>query len=129
MYSASKNFSLSHLFLKQGVLYRRGLVNGHQVEQLLAPRAFHELIFTGLHEEAGHQGRDRTSSLVRSRFFWPGLDAYVERRVRDCERCILRKTTGRRAANLVPIVSTHPSILSVYTFLLMTCALVVLRRY
>lgn len=57
------------LFVRDGVLYRRGMVSGHSFEQIAAPDFLKEVILTGLHDNAGHQGRDRTLSLVKSRFF------------------------------------------------------------
>ena len=29
----------------------------------------------GCHHDAGHQGRDRTLSLMKERFWWPGMDS------------------------------------------------------
>lgn len=96
------------LFLKDGFLYRHGSVSGHPVVQLVIPSIFQDIIFSGLHDEAGHQGRDRTLSLIKSRFYWPGLDHFVDRRVRDCPRCIRRKTSVQTAAPLVSVKSTYP---------------------
>ena len=62
----------------------------------------------GLHDEAGHQGRDRTLSLVKSRFYWPGMDGDVGKKVRNCPRCIRRKSQAKTAANLVLVESTFP---------------------
>jgi transposase InsO family protein len=56
----------------------------------------------------GHQGRDRTLSLFRERFFWPGMTADIADWVKNCNRCICRKTPERRAAPLVNISSTAP---------------------
>ena len=33
-----------------------------------------------------HQGRDRTSWLVKTRFFWIGMDSDIENKVRQTER-------------------------------------------
>ena len=56
----------------------------------------------------GHQGTDRTTSLIKQRFFWPGMDSYIRERVRQCERCIKRKTPQNASAELVSIVSSAP---------------------
>lgn len=96
------------LFLSDGVLYRRGKVSGHIVEQLAVPEVLRDVILTGLHDDAGHQGRDRTLSLVKSRFFWPGVDGDVSLRVRECSRCICRKSPDSVAARMVPIQSSYP---------------------
>ena len=45
----------------------------------------------GLHDEADHQGTDRTMSLVKSRFYWPGMDGDIEKHVRNCLGYIIRK--------------------------------------
>ena len=96
------------LFIKDRVLYRKGIVSGNPVNQLVLPEIYRDIAFTGLHDDAGHQGRERTSSLLKSRFFWPGLEQFVERRVRSCDRCICRKTPVKVAAGLVPVESSYP---------------------
>lgn len=106
-----------NLFLKDSVLYRSGSSCGHPTVQLILPEPFRELAFTGLHEEAGHQGRDRTLALFRSRFFWPQMDIFVERKVRECARCICRKTKSRPAATLVSVETTYPMQLVCMDFL------------
>lgn len=59
----------------------------------------------GLHDDAGHQGRDRTLYLVKSRFFWP---RDVGNRVSSCTNCVLRKTKTKGSADLVNITSGYP---------------------
>ena len=44
-----------------------------------------------LHNAAGHQGIERTLSLVRRRCYWKGLDADVRNWIRHCERCTVSK--------------------------------------
>lgn len=97
-----------NLHLKDGILYRNGTVSGHPVSQLVLPEVFHDAVFMGLHDDSGHQGRERTAALVKSRFYWPGVDSFIEKRVADCPRCLRRKRTETRAAGLVPIKSTYP---------------------
>lgn len=70
-----------------------------------------------MHDDVGHQGRDRTLSLVRSRFFWPGLESDVEHKVRNCHRCIKRKTVAMPSAELVNIESHQPMELVCIDFL------------
>ena len=45
-----------HLYLDHGILYHGGSVCGQSVAQLVLPEVFREVVFTGLHDEAGHQG-------------------------------------------------------------------------
>ena len=61
-----------------------------------------------VHADVGHQGRDRTLSLVRARFYWPGLESDVLNKVKNCEKCIKRKTIPAPSAELVNITSSQP---------------------
>ena len=65
----------------------------------------------------GHQGRDRTFSLVRQRFYWPGLEADVEQKIKNCVRCIQRKTVPKPSAELVNSLTTQPMELVCIDFL------------
>ena len=44
-------------------------------------------VLDSCHREARHQGRDRTFSLLRERFWWPGMSVQVTLSVKNCERC------------------------------------------
>jgi hypothetical protein len=47
-------------------------MNSETTYQLVLPVEYREMVLKGLHDDAGHQGRDRTLYLVTSRFYWPG---------------------------------------------------------
>ena len=96
------------LYLRDGILYRSGIVSNQDFQQLVVPITYRDDIFKALHSDLGHQGRDRTTSLIKQRFFWPGIDAFVAEQVRQCNRCILRKANPGISANLVSIESTAP---------------------
>ena len=51
----------------------------------------------GCHDETGHQGRDRTVSLVRERFYWDTLYKDTSDYISQCPRCLRRKGTTRPA--------------------------------
>ena len=74
--------------LVDGVLYRNTTVDGQNTRQLVLPSHFKDKVLGHLHDDTGHQGRDITLSLVRQRFYWPGLEADVEQKVKNCVRCI-----------------------------------------
>ena len=97
-----------NLYFKDGLLYRKSYSNGYPLQQLVLPQIFYDVVFIGLHDEAGHQGRDRTISLIRSRFFWPLMDQFVESNIRKCSRCIRRKSKEKKAAPLVSIETSYP---------------------
>ena len=65
------------LYLRNGILYRTGSVNHQEFQQLVVPLSYRDDIFEALHSDLGHQGRDRTTSLIKHRFFWPGIDSFV----------------------------------------------------
>ena len=106
-----------NLFLRDIVLYRKHSLSGSDIQQLVLPEVYQDIALKGLHDEAGHQGRDRTMSLVKSRFYWPGMDGDIEKFVRNCPRCIRRKAQGKTSANLVVVESTFPMDLVCMDFL------------
>ena len=103
------------LTLVNGVLHRNTTLNDESVCQLVLP--LHSVVLKHLHDDVGHQGRDRTLSLVRARFYWPGLEKDVEDKIKNCGRCIRRKTPVKPNAELVNITSTQPMELICIDFL------------
>ena len=103
--------------MKDNILYRKHSIQGTEFNQLLLPEVYHDIALAGLHDEAGHQGRDRTFSLVKSRFFWPGMDGDIEKYIKNCPRCIRRKTRVPSSAKLVTVDSTYPMDLVCMDFL------------
>jgi transposase InsO family protein len=97
----------SKLELREGVLYRQGQVYGQEYLQLVLPTHLRDEIFLALHDDLGHQGRDRTTTLFKQRFYWPGMDAWIEEKVHQCMRCRKRKTLPS-IAPLVNITSSSP---------------------
>ncbi|MCG7878320.1 MAG: hypothetical protein JAY78_18545, partial [Candidatus Thiodiazotropha taylori] len=100
--------SWDDLKLKDGVLYRTIKINEETVDQLVLPPLLRNIIFQAYHDDLGHQGRDRTISLIRQRFFWPGMNRFIKEKVQTCGRCIRRKTAPVKATELVNISSTSP---------------------
>ena len=96
------------LVLKDGVLYRQTHLYDQEFDQILVPTSAKRIVLTVMHDGMGHQGRDRTSYLVKTRFFWLGMDTDIVGKVRQCTRCILRKTRPVPAAELVNITSSYP---------------------
>lgn len=96
-----------HLALIQGVLQRRHQVFCERRLQLVLPEKIRIYIFKVLHDDLGHQGRDRTTSLFKERFYWPGMDSDIATMVRNCGRCVRRKHLPS-STRLVPIRSSYP---------------------
>ena len=94
--------------VKDKVLYRTATVNGEKYDQLVIPANTKSIVLKALHDDNGHQGRDRTSWLIKTRFFWLWMDKDIESKVRHCDRCIRQKTRPVHAAELVNITSSAP---------------------
>ena len=70
----------------------------------------------GLHNDIGHPGRERTTKLVRERFYWPGMNAEVDQWITCCERCLKRKS-GVDKAPLNNVHTSYPLELVCFDFL------------
>uniref|UniRef100_A0A669EIA0 Gypsy retrotransposon integrase-like protein 1 n=1 Tax=Oreochromis niloticus TaxID=8128 RepID=A0A669EIA0_ORENI len=77
-----------------GVLYRvvRDPLTKHKRFQFVVPDSLKQMVLSGIHDNAGHQGQPRTLSLARQRFFWYDMEKDVRNHVRSCRRCVLSKT-------------------------------------
>ena len=64
--------------LIEGLLYRKSTFENNECLQLVIPQTLHDTIFKAYHDDLGHQGRDRTLSLIKRQFFWPYMDNYVQ---------------------------------------------------
>ena len=59
------------------------------------------------HRSAGHQGRDRTLSLMKELFWWPGMSQALLKAVANCGRCIQYEAKGQLPP-MQPIICTEP---------------------
>ena len=77
--------------------------------QLVLPEKYKATVLKELHDEMGHQGIDRTTSLVRERFFWPYMQQDIEHYVaRSCSCLKQKKPSRENRAPLTNIVTTQP---------------------
>ena len=86
--------------------------SGNDVErlttyQIVLPKHLFKTVMKGCHDQAGHQGRDRTISLVRERFFWDTLYKDTAEYVANCPRCLRRKAKQHKAP-LQPFFASQP---------------------
>lgn len=96
------------LTLREEVLYRKRVTNGEPSFQLVLPNSFREVALEALHDAVGHMGVDRTTDLVRARFFWPHMLDHITNKLQTCERCIRQKAKAERSAPLVNIQTSRP---------------------
>lgn len=94
--------------MRDGLLYRKRQCEEKTSYQLILPESLRATVLTCLHDDMGHMGIERTTDLVRSRFFWPRMAANIEHKVKTCGRCVRRKTLPEKAALLVSIQTSRP---------------------
>ena len=99
------------LKLVKDVLYRKSYSDNSTSKktlwQLVVPKLFRGRALLGCHDDVGHQGILRTLSLLRERFYWPGMQEEATQHVLKCSRCLRRKTPPQ-VAPLQPILVTQP---------------------
>ena len=99
------------LKLVEDILYRKSYSDNSSSKkvlwQLVVPKAHRSRALAGCHDDVGHEGRMRTLSLLRERFFWPGMHTEATKYLLKCTRCLRRKTPSQ-VAPLQPIHVTQP---------------------
>ncbi|KAL0196751.1 hypothetical protein M9458_005291, partial [Cirrhinus mrigala] len=81
------------LILKDGLLHRCSKnPSGTENYQMVLPAEFRGSVLRSLHDDMGHLGVERTTELVRSRFFWPKMSQEVEQYIMNCGQCVTFKT-------------------------------------
>ena len=103
--------SKKSLKLVEDVLYRKSYSDNSTTKktlwQLVVPKHFRERALSGCHDDVGHQGILRTFSLLRERFYWPGMQEEATQHVMHCSRSLRRKTPPQ-VVPLQPILVTQP---------------------
>ena len=99
------------LKLIKSVLYRKTFLDNSAERkprlQLIMPGHMTKRVLNGCHNQVGHQGIVRTLSLLRERFYWPGMHKEVTLYVNKCQSCLKRKATPD-VAPLQPIIANQP---------------------
>ena len=99
------------LVLTKGILFRKSFTDNTSskkiIWQLVIPKTHRHKAILGCHDEVGHQGRVRTLSLLRERFFWPNMQVEDTQHIAKCSRCLKRKSTPQ-VALLQPILVSQP---------------------
>ena len=73
------------------------------------PQALRVMYLEAFHDHLGHQGRQKTLMLLRSRVYWPGMQQSVDQHVRDCHECTVAKRASRQSADPTrPTVGSYP---------------------
>lgn len=89
---------------EHGVLWRKTACR----KQLVIPDKHKITVLRELHDQMGHQGTDRTISLIRDCLFWPYMQRESEQHVMSCMCLKYKKPNHETRTPLVSIISTHP---------------------
>ena len=73
----------------------------------VVPTADWQAAIDSCHHSVGHQGRDHTLSLMKERFWWPGMSQALLKAVANCGRCIQYEAKGQLPP-MQPIICTEP---------------------
>ena len=93
----------------QGTLFLCSIPKGEDEDLLLfvVPKAHQTATLNGCHQDARHQGHDRTLSLLQECFWWPGMVNQMRQVIKTCRHCLQYEGVTPKAP-LCPIVATAP---------------------
>lgn len=102
--SKSEKDSVRDYVLKDGLLYRKIIVDNETRELYVVPRAMRKSIVIRNHDLCSHFGIDKTVSRILNYFYFAGLRRYVKLHIKNCLECILMKNrSGKSVGELHPI--------------------------
>ena len=95
--------------LRRNLLYLRVMPkrSNEDVLVFVVPGLKRQAAIDGCHHYLGHQGRDRTLSLLKERFWWPGMTQRMMMSVRNCPKCHIFKAKPQ-IPPMEPILCTEP---------------------
>ena len=98
----------SRYVIRNGLLYKGCVTNNRETGylQFVLPKLFRKQALEACHDEVGHLGTERTTSLLKDRFYWPKVESDIEEYVKTCPRCLKFKAIPERA-ELSPIEMTR----------------------
>ena len=83
------------LVLVNGKLYLKCKLKGEAETTVIfiVPKAHRQKAIDSCHQDAGHQGQNRTVSLLLEWFWWPGMTLEIKSAVKNCKQCLLMMVT------------------------------------
>ncbi len=86
------------LVIRNQLLYRVSKSScGKEKVQLVLPAKYHPTVLKSLHDDSGHLGVDRTTELIRDRFYWPRMTLDIEQYIKTCGSVLPGKTITLRS--------------------------------
>lgn len=90
--------------IENGVLYRKNFVPNGPSKLLVIPDKLKPEVINQAHDSlggGGHLGFAKTYLKLKSRVFWEGMNVEVEKYVRTCRECQVRKSPRMKGAGLL----------------------------
>ncbi|KAA0724940.1 Retrovirus-related Pol polyprotein from transposon 412 [Triplophysa tibetana] len=99
----------SKLKIQNNLLYRvTHSTSGREKLQLVLPEKYWSQVLCSLHDSSGHLGVEKTTELVKDRFYWPKMSPHIEQYIKCCGSCIARKTLPKKVAPMNHMTSSGP---------------------
>lgn len=95
------------LIMRHGVIYWHGRETDSRKWKVVLPVSQRQEVLKAAHDQWGHQGVARTTSLVKDRFAWPGLHEDIKTYVAKCKVCVMGKEEGVRAKTKLGTVEAN----------------------
>ena len=103
-----------------GILYRRCERGQDLILQLVLPFDYRETALKGVHEDLYHVGLEEGLIQLRNRFFWPYMSMDLEKKLKNCMRCIQKGARSHKAP-MKTIVTSYPLELLSIDYLTIEC--------
>ena len=78
---------LNTFFIHNGLLYRYASDHSKDFCALVIPKAWRYTILVETHDKMGHQGNNRTYSLIKQQYYWKGMAKDVKDYIQRCPAC------------------------------------------
>ena len=78
---------LDTFFIHNGLLYRYASDHSKDFCALVIPKAWRYMILVETHDKMGHQGNNRTYSLIKRQYYWKGMAKDVKDYIQRCLAC------------------------------------------
>ena len=78
---------LDTFFIHNGLLYKYASDHSKDFCALVIPKAWRYTILVEMHDKMGHQGNNRTYSLIKQEYYWKGMAKDVKDYIQRCPAC------------------------------------------
>ena len=85
--------------IDNGLLKRKLVVNGLLYKPVVVPDILRDCLLILAHDEAGHNGSNRTYSALRNLYYWKGMKESVHKHCMNCLTCIKHNVKVQQLRN------------------------------